>query len=83
MPDFPIPPTPLSRRGDLKSVNQIGKENRAQKMPTYGAMVVREGRSEGGNQKQGPNSQEKDTREVSSASSTWEGDPVNERVGQP
>lgn len=29
------------------------------------------------------NSQEKDTREVSSASSTWEGDPVNERVGQP
>ena len=35
-------------------MNQIGKENRAQKMQTYGAMVVREGRNEGGDQKQGP-----------------------------
>ena len=75
--DFPIlSPPPPPAGVTWKGVNQIGKETRAQKVQTYGAMVVREGRMKVGTRRRIPG-------EVSSASSTWEGDPVNERMGQP
>ena len=51
--DFPIfSPPPPPAGVTWKGVNQRGKEKRAQKVQTYGAMVVREGRNEGGDQKE-------------------------------